>query len=81
MNIVDFTTYIVTNMVKNPDLVKVSSFKGEEETTIIAILVSNDDMGAIIGKNGKNAKALKTIIRAHAYLNNIKNIKINIDAF
>lgn len=81
MNIVDFTTYIITNMVKNPDLVKVNSFEGDEDSLILEILVSNDDMGIVIGRNGKNAKALKTIIRAHAYLNNIKNIKINIDAF
>ena len=38
-------------------------------------------MGAVIGKCGKNAKALRTIILAHAYLNHIKNIKINIDSF
>lgn len=81
MNIVDFTTYIITNMVKNPDLVKINSFEGDEDSLILEILVSNDDMGIVIGRNGKNAKALKTIIRAHAYLNNIKNIKINIDAF
>lgn len=81
MNIVDFTTYLISGIVKNPDLVKVSSFEGDEDTTILEILVSNDDMGAVIGKNGKNAKALRTIIYAHAYLNNIKKIKINIDSF
>ncbi len=81
MNIVDFTTYVIENIVKNPDMVKVSSIEGEEDTTIIEILVSNSDMGSVIGKNGKNAKALRTIIGAYAYLNNIKKYKINIDSF
>lgn len=81
MSITDFTTYLITNIVKNPDMVKVSNFDGDEDTTIVEILVSNDDMGAVIGKNGKNAKALRTVIQAYAYSNNIKRVKINIDSF
>ncbi len=81
MNIVDFTTYVISGIVKNPDMVKVSSFESDEDVTIIEILVSNEDMGAVIGREGKNAKALRTIIQAHAYLNNIKHVKINIDSF
>lgn len=81
MNITDFTTYLISGIVKNPDMIKVSVFEGDEDTTILEILVSNEDMGAVIGRQGKNAKALRTIINAHAYLNNIKKIKINIDSF
>lgn len=81
MNITDFTTYLIKNIVKNPDMIKVSSFLGDDEATIIEILVANEDMGAVIGRGGKNAKALRTIIQAHAYLNNIKRVKINIDSF
>lgn len=81
MNIADFTAYIISGIVKNPDMIKVSVLDGDEDTTIIEILVSNDDMGAVIGKGGKNAKAIRTIINAHAYLNNIKRTKINIDSF
>jgi len=81
MNITDFAQYIISGIVKNPDMVKASVFEGDEDTTILEILVSNDDMGAVIGKGGKNAKALRTIINAYAYTNNIKKIKINIDSF
>ena len=81
MNIEEFTTYLIKNIVKNPDMVKVSTFEGEDETTIIEVLVTNDDMGAVIGKGGKIAKALRTIISAHGYLNNVKRVKINIDSF
>ncbi len=81
MNIVEFTTFLVKNIVKNPDMVKVSSFEGDEDITILEIIVANEDMGAVIGKSGKNAKSIRTIIQAYAYLNNIKKVKVNIDAF
>ena len=81
MNITEFATYLIKNIVKSPDLVKVSAFTGDDDATILEILVSNEDMGAIIGKSGRTAKALRTIILAHAYLNHIKNVKVNIDSF
>ncbi len=80
MEITEFATYLIQNIVKNPDLVRVRSFQ-DEDATILEILVSNDDMGAVIGKGGKNAKALRTIILAYAYVNHIKNVKVNIDSF
>ena len=75
MEITEFATYLIQNIVKNPDLVRVRSFSGDEDATVLEILVSNDDKG------GKNAKALRTIILAYAYVNQIKNVKINIDSF
>ena len=81
MNITDFATFLIKNIVKNPDMVKVSAFEGDEESTILEVLVSEADMPVVIGRNGKNAKAIRTIIMAHAYLNNIKKVKINIDSF
>ena len=80
MDIAEFTTNLVKNIVKSKDMVKVSSFDNEEET-IVEILVAESDMGAVIGKNGKIAKALRTIILAYAYSNNMKKVKINIDSF
>ena len=81
MNIVEYAEFIVKNIVKQPDLVKVTSFTGDEDTTIVEIIVCEDDMGAVIGKDGKMASSIRTLIQAFAYLNNIKNVKINIDSF
>ena len=44
MEITEFATYLVKNIVKNPDLVKVSAFTQDEDETILEILVSNEDM-------------------------------------
>ncbi len=81
MNITEFVTYLITNIVKNPDMVKVSCFNAEDNSTTVEVLVANEDMGAVIGKQGKNAKAIRTMTEAYAYLHDIKRIKINIDSF
>ncbi len=81
MNLVDFTEYLVKSIAKKPDMVKVSSFESDEDVTILEIIVDPDDIGSIIGRNGKNATAIRTLVQAHAYLNNNKKVKINIDSF
>ena len=47
----------------------------------INIKINNGEIVSIIGKNGKNAIALRTIIQAYAYVKGMKKVKINIDAF
>ncbi len=81
MNIVEYTEFLVKNLVKNPDMVKVQLFEGNEKDPIVEIIVHSDDMGAIIGKGGKNVMALKTLIQAFAFLNKMPKVKINIDSF
>jgi uncharacterized protein len=81
MTLVNFTEDLVKSLVKEPDMVKVQEFGGEEESTILEIIVHKSDMGAIIGKGGKMANAIRTIVQTYAYLHDIKNVKINIDSF
>ena len=51
MELVAFTDYLVKNLVKQPDMVSVKKFDDEDEYIIIQILVSDEDMGALIGRN------------------------------
>lgn len=81
MNVVEYTEFLVKELVSDPDSVKVECFESDEDTKIIEIIVPNSDMKNIIGKNGKNASALRTIIQAFAYVKGLKKIKINIDAY
>ena len=76
-----FTEELVKSLVSEPDLVKVQDFLDEEENPIIEIMVSDVDMGKVIGKSGKMAKAIRTMIQACAYNKGIKRVKINIDSF
>ena len=80
MNLVDFSELIVKKIVKEPDLVKVKEFESETENTI-EILVSEADMGRVIGKKGKMANAIKTLIQAKAYNDGSKRVRVNIDSF
>jgi len=81
MEIVEFTENLVKSIVKEPDMVKVQSFGGEEDSQILEIIVSDSDKGAVIGKNGRMANSLRTIVQAYAYLHDNKKIKLNIDSF
>ena len=80
MNLIDFSELIVKKLVKEPDLVKVQQFEDDDET-IIEIVVSESDMGHVIGKKGKIASSIKTLIQAKAYNEGIKKVKVNIDSF
>ena len=82
MNLVDLTKEIVVSLAKDKDSVTVKEFTTDEENTVlIQVMVSNDDIGRIIGKDGKNAKANRTLVQASSYLKDNKKVKINIDSF
>ena len=76
-----FTEELVKSLVSEPDLVKVENFEDEDNNPIIEIMVSDDDMGRVIGKSGKMAKAIRTLVQATAYNKGIKRVTINIDSF
>ena len=65
MDLVKLTETIIKNIVIDPESVSVKEFAPEEENTIqIEVLILSDDMGKVIGKNGRNIKLpidIKTI--------------------
>jgi len=54
---------IAKALVDNPDKVKVSELKGEQ-TSIIELNVAPEDLGKVIGKQGRNAQAIRVILGA-----------------
>ena len=80
MNLVEFSEMIVKKLVKDPDMVKVQQFDSDDET-VIEIVVAEDDMGRVIGKGGKIATSIKTLIQAKAYNDGNNKVKVNIDSF
>lgn len=81
MNVVEFAEFLVKGIVKEPDLIKVSEFEADEDIKILEILVPENEMGRVIGKNGKTSTSIRTLIQAYALVNNMPKVKINIDAF
>lgn len=79
MKLVELTEFLVKSLVKDPESVSVREISDEEEI-IIEVLVSEDEIGAVIGKKGAIAQAIRTIVYASAYVNKEKKVRINIDS-
>jgi hypothetical protein len=62
---------IAKALVKNPDQVSVTSVE-DNRVTVYEVRVAPDDMGKIIGKQGRIAKALRTVVKAAATRENKK---------
>ncbi len=59
----DLILYIVKALVDNPDAVDVREIQGEK-TTVIELKVAQEDLGKVIGKQGRTARAIRTILNA-----------------
>ena len=81
MDLVGLTSYLIKSLVKDPESISVKQFETEDDSILIEVLVSADEIGAVIGKNGKIANSIRTIVQASSYLNGNKRVKINIDSF
>ncbi|MBQ2614396.1 MAG: KH domain-containing protein [Clostridia bacterium] len=57
--------FIAKSMVNNPDAVTVSITE-KESATVLELHVAEEDMGKVIGKQGRIAKAIRTVMKAAA---------------
>lgn len=81
MNLVELTEYLVKSLVKDKDSVSVKEFETNDDSVLIQVLVNESEIGSVIGRGGKTANSIRTIIQASSYLNGNKRVKINIDSF
>ncbi len=82
MDLVSLTEKIVKSIVKDEDSVSVKEFPTEDENTIlIQVMVSEEDMGRVIGKSGRTSNAIRTLVQASSSLKENKYVKIDIDKF
>lgn len=59
----DLIAYIAKALVDKPEDVQVSEIVGEQ-TSVIELRVAKEDLGKVIGKQGKTARAMRTILSA-----------------
>lgn len=78
MDLVELTKYIVSNLVKDIDKVSVSLTDGDEK--VINVTVSEEDIGAVIGRGGKIANSIRNVVQASAYINDLGRVRVNIDS-
>ena len=60
---VELVKYIARSLVENPDAVDVREVESEEGITI-ELRVAEDDMGKVIGKQGRIAKSIRAVVKA-----------------
>lgn len=67
--------YVVKSLVNNPDGVRIDEIEQDDEVTF-EVHVAADDMGRIIGKGGRIAKAIRALMKAASFK---ENKKVNVD--
>lgn len=65
----ELVEYIAKSLVDNPEEVSVNEIEGSK-SVIIELKVADEDMGKIIGKQGRIAKAIRTVVKAAAIKKN-----------
>ena len=61
----ELVLFIAQALVDNPDAVEVKEIEGER-TIVLELRVAEDDLGKVIGRQGRTARAMRTIINAAA---------------
>lgn len=69
----ELVAVIAKSLVDFPDQVNVSETTGKD-TVVIELRVAEEDMGKVIGKQGKIAKAIRTVVKAASSRENCKYI-------
>ena len=67
----DLLLYIARNLVEHPDQVTVTEVERDGELTL-ELRVAPEDMGKVIGRQGRIAKEIRTVIRSYAQRTGVK---------
>ncbi len=59
----ELVEYLAKNLVENPDAVSVEAIEDEKMTTL-RLKVAQSDLGRVIGREGRNARAMRTLLHA-----------------
>jgi len=72
----DLLVTLAKNLVSQPELVEVHE-EEQDGVTILRLKVGGDDMGKVIGKQGRIARAIRTVVKAAA-INENKKVNVEI---
>ena len=62
--------YLVRSLVEHPDAVKVEEFEEDDGTIVLELSLDDEDYGQVIGRGGRTAQALRTLVKAAAVKDN-----------
>lgn len=82
MNLVLLTETIVKMIVNEEEAVSVREYETTEENLVhLSVMVATDDLGRVIGKDGRTIRSIRNIIQASSTLNEGKKVKIDVDSY
>ncbi len=73
----DTLDFVARQLVDHPDDVRIESASDDRGTTL-HLYVHGDDVGKVIGRHGRTAKALRTLVRAAGSLDDV-NVNVEIE--
>ena len=66
----ELLVYLAQQLVDEPEKVEVESFEEDDGTLVLEVSVADDDYGKVIGRGGRTANALRTVVKAAAVKDN-----------
>jgi len=66
----ELLVYLARQLVDEPDKVEVEQYEEDDGTLVLELSVGDDDYGKIIGRGGRTAQALRTLVKASAVKDN-----------
>ena len=66
----ELLVYLAQQLVDEPDEVEVEQFEEDDGTLVLELSVADDDYGKVIGRGGRTAQALRTVVKAAAVKDN-----------
>jgi uncharacterized protein len=66
----ELLVYLARQLVDEPDQVEVEEFEEDDGTIVLELSVADDDYGKVIGRGGRTAQALRTVVKAAAVKDN-----------
>ena len=62
----DLLEYLVKGLVEHPDAVRITQIEEDDGTIVLELSVDEDDYGSVIGRGGRTAMALRTVVKVAA---------------
>jgi predicted RNA-binding protein YlqC (UPF0109 family) len=66
----ELLVYLARALVERPDEVRVEEFEEDDGTLVLELSVADDDYGMVIGRGGRTAQAIRTVVKAAAVKDN-----------
>ena len=75
----DLIEFMARNLVDDPEAVEVRSIREDHYATVVGLRVNQEDLGKVIGRQGRVAKSMRALLRAGATLQGKRHVGLEID--